>query len=122
MQKAWRPGIWLTVLILGAWMAAGCASKPKVDWAARVGNYTYDEAIREMGPPDKASELSGGGRVADWYQGRGPSFSFGVGMGSYGRGGGVGVGQGVTTGGEGRYLRLTFGEDGRLSAWQRVGR
>lgn len=103
-------------------LAAACSSKPQVDWGSRVGSFTYDEAVLEMGPPDKSTELSDGAVVADWYRGRSPSMSFGFGAGSYGRGGGVGVGQGVTTGGGGRYLRLTFDEEGLLSHVENVGR
>ena len=106
----------LAVVILG------CSSKPKVDWGSRVGMYTMDEAILEMGPPDRSTELSDGVTVADWFQGRAPTMSFGFGVGSYGGGGGVGVGQGVTTGGEGRYLRLTFDTEGVLSSVSRVTR
>jgi hypothetical protein len=81
-----------------------------------------DEAILEMGPPDRSTELTDGVTVADWFQGRAPTMSFGFGVGSYGRGGGVGVGQGVTTGGEGRFLRLTFDEEGVLSSVANVTR
>jgi hypothetical protein len=30
----------------------GCASM-RVDWGTRIGHYTYDQAVTDMGPPDK---------------------------------------------------------------------
>lgn len=98
---------------------SGCASRsdPETDWAARVGTYTFDDAVREFGPPDKDATLSDGTRVVQWAPQAGrSSFSVGMGGGSWGSGGGVGVGQsvGVPVGGKpGR--QLTFGPDGRLA-------
>jgi hypothetical protein len=110
-------GRWIATVIsvaLTSWILSGCASKPKVDWNSRVGTYTFDDAVREMGPPDRSTKLSDGSTVAEWYRGRRPSMSFGVGMGSYGHGGGVGVGQSVGTGGDAIFTRLTFGPEGGL--------
>jgi hypothetical protein len=111
----WTRLIW-TVLVC---FAAGCASTPKIDWSSRVGNYTYDQAILELGPPDKAAELSDGTLVADWSSRTrsGPVFSFGLGTGFYGRNSAVSVGQSVSTGGAGAQLRLTFDPDRRLRQW-----
>ncbi len=36
----------LAVLAIALW--TGCASTPKVDWNSRVGNYTYDDAVKEL--------------------------------------------------------------------------
>jgi uncharacterized membrane protein YgcG len=107
---------WATAIV------AGCSSKPKVDWNARIRNYSYDQAVLDMGPPDRSSTLSDGSMVAEWYQGTSSRMSFGFGVGSYGSGGGVSVGQGVSTGGQGRYLRLTFDSLGQLTAWGKVDR
>jgi hypothetical protein len=106
-----------TLLLLG-----GCASKPKVDWDARVGTYTYDDAVKELGPPASFATLTDGGTVAEWFVKQNPTFSFGMGTGTYGYHGGVGVGQTVTTGGSGQYLRLTFDQDHRLTRWEKVNR
>jgi hypothetical protein len=106
-----------TLLLLG-----GCASKPKVDWDARVGTYTCDDAIKELGPPERFTELGDGSAVGEWFVKRNPTFSFGMGTGTYGYHGGVGVGQTVTTGGSGQYLRLTFDQDRKLSRWEKVNR
>jgi len=110
-------------LLLGCFLAlllAGCSSTPKVDWNSRVGTFPYDQAVAEMGPPDKSAKLTDESTVAEWFIKRGSSVSFGVGTGFYGGGSSVGVGQTVTTSPAGEYLRLTFGADGKLTRWERV--
>ena len=49
----------LLLLFLGIALSA-CKSTPKIDWNGRVGNYTYDQAVMELGPPDKTATLSDG--------------------------------------------------------------
>jgi len=105
---------------LSALLLAGCASTPKVDWNSRVGTFPYDQAVAEMGPPDKIAKLSDDSTVAEWFIKRGSSVSFGVGTGFYSGGSSVGVGQTVTTSPSGEYLRLTFGADSKLTKWERV--
>ncbi len=100
---------------------AGCTSTPKVDWNSRVGNYTYDQAVTELGPPDKMAKLSDGTTVADWIKhSHGGGMSFGVGTGFYSGGGtAVGTGVGTSTGYPDRVLRLTFGPDGKLAEYKK---
>src|SRR2546422_10770777 len=100
-----------------ALLLAGCASTPKPDWNSRVGSFAYDQAVAEMGPPDKSAKLSDGSTVAEWFLKHGSSVSFGVGTGFYSRGSSVGVGQTVGTSRSGEFLRLTFGADGKLAKW-----
>src|ERR1035438_7574441 len=57
-------GKWLAIM-LAALVLAGCVTQ-KIDWPARVGNYTYDQAIMKLGPPDKSAKLTDGTVVADW--------------------------------------------------------
>ena len=98
----------------------GCSTTKKVDWDSRVGNYTYDQAVTELGPPDKQTTLSDGKLVADWISRRsGGGTSFGIGGGSFGRSGGVGVGVGTSSGYKDRVLRLTFGPDKKLLSWSK---
>jgi len=103
-------------------LLAGCATK-KTDWNSRVGSYTYDQAVIDLGPPDKKAKLSDGKTVAEWITHRsgGGGLSIGVGGGSYGRHGGMGVGvsQSVGSGSSDRGLRLIFGTDGKLSSWSK---
>jgi len=111
-----------TVVALFGWLLAGCATK-KTDWNGRVGSYTYDQAVTEMGPPDKQTKLSDGKTVAEWITRRsgGSGLSIGVGGGSYGSHGGMGVGvsQSVGSGGGERGLRLVFDMDGKLTSWSK---
>src|ERR1043165_140784 len=106
--------------LLAGWMLFGCASAPKVDWNSRVGVFSYDQAVAEMGPPDKSTQLSEGSTVAEWFIKHNSSMSFGVGTGFYGGGTAVGVGQSFGTSPSGQYLRLSFGADGKLTRWERV--
>lgn len=107
----------LSVLLL----AAGCASG-KTDWPARVGNYTYDNAVKELGPPDKTETLSDGGRVADWFVTRRGGMTVSLGLASFGANTAVGTGTTLGTVGARPTLRLTFGPDGKLVSAQEVGR
>ena len=105
----------------------GCAST-KIDWNSRVGNYTYDQAVMELGPPDKYAKLTDGTVVAEWMTRRGYS------------GGSVGFMYGYGYPYHGYpyhlyspyymaeppspdyFIRLTFGPDGKLQAYKRVVR
>jgi hypothetical protein len=98
---------------------AGCSTTPKVDWNSRVGSYTYDQAIVELGPPDKQARLSDGQTVAEWILRRSGGSGLTVGTGFYGGGAGVGVSQSVGSGYSDRSLKLTFDTDGRLSNWSK---
>jgi hypothetical protein len=99
-------------------LLAGCATT-KVDWAGRIGNYTYDQAVLDLGPPDKQARLTDGTIVADWITHRGysyayPAFRFddypywypGPGLPAYAEA-------------PDYYVRLTFGPDGKLRTWKK---
>jgi hypothetical protein len=108
-------------------LLVGCAST-KIDWNSRIGNYTYDQAVTELGPPDKYAKLTDGAVVAEWMTRRGYS------------GGSVGLMYGYGYPYRGYpyhlyppyylaeppspdyFLRLTFGPDGKLQANKRVAR
>ncbi len=51
------------------WLLTGCVHP--VDWKNRIGSYTYDDAVRELGPPDKKETLSDNTLVAEWETARG---------------------------------------------------
>jgi hypothetical protein len=112
------------VLCVAAIILAGCATA-RVDWNARLGNYTFDQAVIELGPPDKQAKLSDGRTVADWITRRNGGTSVSVGTG-FGHGyyggypGGVGVVQ--TYNYPDTYeskLRLTFNTNNVLADWAR---
>jgi hypothetical protein len=107
-------------LLIVMLFACGCATA-RIDWDSRVGNYTYDQAVLELGPPDKESTLQNGIRVAEWMTRRGyaysqpsyfldpypyyaapapPAYFYSPDF----------------------FLRLTFGADGRLLSWKRLAR
>lgn len=109
----------LTAIVM---MNPGCASTPKPDWDQRVGHYTYDAAVRELGLPVGSTRLDDGTTVAEWFLKYGAQMSFGFGASSYGGGGGVGVGQSVTTPPKGHFLRLTFDPAGKLRRWEKFKR
>jgi hypothetical protein len=109
---------WILPLLL-LW-PAGCAS-PKINWAARVGVYTYDQAVLELGPPDKQAKLGDGTIVAEWLTRRGYSQVY------------IPYGAGAPlwnyyplypvynqTYVPDDYLRLVFGPDGRLKSWKNI--
>jgi hypothetical protein len=115
-------GVALLVLALLVILNPGCASTPKPDWDQRIGTFTYDDAVHELGPPVASTQLQDGTTVAEWFLGAGSQMSFGMGMGSYGSSGGVGVGHSVTTPPKGKFLRLTFGPDHKLQRWEKFTR
>lgn len=130
-----------STLLLAAILAlAGCASSssssgtakpakpvkidPKtVNWSERIGTYTFDQAMVELGKPAVIGESSAG-KTAEWVLRRSPqmSFGFGVGGGSYGGGSGVGVGvgTGISPPPRGENLRLMFDPEGKLKEWTKV--
>jgi len=94
-------------------MAAGCATE-KVDWQARTGNYTYDQAVTEYGPPARHEKFPDGTVVAEWVLRAGrtgvlpstnlaPPNGFGPAMPAVN-----------STYAPASYMRLTFGPDGQL--------
>src|SRR4051812_24191771 len=55
----------LFFILIIALAFTGCATQ-KVNWQSRVGNYTFDQAVQDYGPPDKTAKLADGSTVADW--------------------------------------------------------
>ena len=73
--------VWKTFLCAAVLILAGCATG-RVDWNTRLGSYTFDQAVTELGPPDKQAKLSDGKTVVEWVSryGGGPSVSVGTGF------------------------------------------
>ena len=109
-------------LVLTAGLLAGCAS-PGIDWAARLGNYTFDQAVLELGPPDKSARLTDGTVVAEWLTRRAqvimqpnapfmtPGYTYAPFPPSYNQ-----------TYIPGTYVRLTFGPNGKLAAQKYISK
>jgi hypothetical protein len=105
--------------MLAVFALAGCATTQKIDWRARVGHYTYDQAVAEYGKPDDTAKSADGGTVADWMIDRGGA------VGSPGpRFAGPGGFAGPIMPTMGRpyapryYMRLAFGPDGQLQDYK----
>ncbi|MFM2082074.1 MAG: hypothetical protein RL380_765 [Verrucomicrobiota bacterium] len=108
-----------------ALLLVGCASTPSINWDARVGNYSRDQAIGELGPPDREAALSDGSMVGEWLLQRGrtqtfvsPGYTYWTPHG-YVNGGGNYVDSAMLPD---YFLRLTFGSEGRLRAWKKFAR
>jgi len=108
-------------LLLALLALTGCATRNKIDWSARVGNYTFDQAVLELGPPGKQAKLSDGTVVAEWqtsvgytrtdYVPTGGAYRYPYAYGGYAAP--------MTTYSPGSFLRLTFGPDNQLKAWKK---
>lgn len=103
----------IAVLLIAS---VACKTLSPTDWDARVGTFTFDDAVKELGPPDKSATLTDGTRVAEWMVIRGwnaPTFHT------------FPDGRIIRTDGSrgpDRWLRLTFPPDGKLSEWRRLWR
>jgi hypothetical protein len=107
------------VLFLAATFIVGCRTVPPIDWNSRVGTYTFDQAVTELGPPDRQAKLSDGKTIAEWITHRSGGTGFGVGTGFYTGGVGVGVGQSVGSGYRDRILKLIFDTNNVLASWSK---
>lgn len=118
MSAAWKLLGVMPLLALLVW-AAGCQTTPKIDWNSRVGSYTYDQAVLDFGPPDRFAKLTDGTIVAEWVTHRGYSRVYlGASYGYYPYWGPF-YPTYLDTYSPDYYLRLTFGPDGRLTAWKK---
>ena len=106
----------LAILSLAVALIAGCKTTPTVDWNSRVGNYTYDQAVADMGQPSRQAKLDEGKTVAQWitlHGSNGYLGSAGVASGNYG----MGAGQSIAQSYKDHVVELTFGPDGKLVSW-----
>lgn len=114
----------LTTLATLALFVGGCATA-KIDWNARLGNYSYDQAVLELGPPDKEAKLTDGTVVADWLTRRGFRYPYTT-TGCYGPCAPWYYGPLYPTYTDAYspdyYLRLTFASDGKLRVWKKFAR
>lgn len=108
----------LLMLLLTA-LAIGCATS-KVDWAGRVGTYTFDQAVLDLGPPDKQAKLTDGTLVAEWLTRRGRDHLYG--SAAYFPYYGSAFPTYVDGYSPDSFLRLSFAPDGTLKAWKKLAR
>lgn len=110
----------MLALVAACFLGAGCQTA-KVDWNARIGNYTYDQAVLELGPPDKQATLDDGVTVTEWLAQRGYTQSYispGYYSGYYGPYYGPVFGSVVQNTTPSLMLRLIFAPDRKLLAWK----
>lgn len=107
----------LKSFLVAAVLLAGCATQ-RVNWNARVGHYTFDQAVMDYGPPDKQAKLSDGRRVAEWISRYYNGSSIAVGTGFWGYPGSVGIVQTTPNYYESK-LRLTFTTNNFLAGWSK---
>ena len=99
-------------------LIVGCTTM-HTDWNARIGHYTYDDAVKELGLPDRYGKLSTGQLVAEWITRYPVGSTTYVSPGIYGYGPGGGF---ITTTPPSYYesiLQLTFETNNVLSAWMK---
>ena len=101
-------------------IGAGCQALKQVDWDGRVGQYSYEQAVAELGRPTTEAKLAGGLRRVEWITNSGASAGRTL----------TGAGYRRATLGvlplepteihrlRDRYLRLTFDKAGGLAAWE----
>jgi hypothetical protein len=106
--------LWFAVALL---FIAGCSTY-QAAWDNRVGVFTYDQSVKELGPPDKKEKLADGQTVAEWISRYNTGGSIGMGTGFYGGPASVGVMQTTPAYRESK-LRLTFTTNNVLSAWSK---
>lgn len=106
---------WFLLAVLLAVVVTGCVTPP-INWQARIGVYTFDQAVTNYGPPDKSARLSDGTTVNEWMTRRGEVI---YSPGPYFYGPGYYYAP-VPVYNQAYFppvfLRLTFGPDGRLQA------
>jgi hypothetical protein len=52
------------LLMVAVLVGSGCATDP---WKKRVGSLTFEEAVRELGPPEGSMKLKSGLTTYSWY-------------------------------------------------------
>jgi len=112
------------LLGLLVWLTA-CATAPKIDWNSRMGTYTYDQAVLELGPPDRSATLTDGTKVVEWLTSRGQTYGFSD-FGGFSYPYHYYPGPFIQHYSMSRtpdyYIRLTFSPEGKLQFWNRVSR
>ena len=111
-----RPWL-LTVHFCVAAFLAGCkTTTSSVDWNSRVGVYTFNQAVADLGQPAKQDKLSDGKIVDQWitlHGSNGALMGGGINTDTYG----MGAGQNIAQSYKDHVLELTFGPDGKLVSW-----
>lgn len=112
-------------IVITALLLSGCATH-RVDWGSRVGQYTYDQAVVDLGPPDKQAKLESGITVAEWLTRRGGTYAHapfgGYGYYPYWYGPRFYPMYLDTFSTPNYFLRLIFGPDGTLTGYKKLAK
>ena len=117
----------LGVMVALAMLWIGCV-RTKVDWNSRIGLYDFDQAVVELGPPDKSATLSDGTVVAEWMTRRGSAGGYsdmyygGPRPYPYWRGYSPPAYYYDDAPSASFFLRLVFDPEGRLTDWRKLAR
>jgi hypothetical protein len=104
---------YICALLLALGLLTGCQTN-KIDWTARVGTYTFDDAVKEMGPPDKTATLTDGTQVCEWLTYRGEA------GGAIVTSNHIGLFANTLPGSPDAFLRLTFNPEKKLTEVKRI--
>ncbi len=104
------------VSLMGALLLLAACATTQIDWNSRVGHYSYDEAVTELGVPDRSATLSDGTTVCEWLTARG------TGYGTFHYFPGSRLQTYDVSQFPDRYLRLVFGPDKRLAKAEKFSR
>jgi hypothetical protein len=120
MLRACLPKSWIVLVSV---LLAGCATQ-RIDWSSRIGNYTFDQAVLELGPPDKHATLTDRTVVAEWLTRRGGIFTYPAYYSHYGPHPYWNATPPSPTyvDAPDYFVRLTFDPQGRLQTWKRFAR
>lgn len=112
--------LFLLIAVLLPFFVMACKTSSETDWNSRVGHYTYDQALKDLGNPRTTQVQPDGTRVAEWMtrHGRPAAAEYGLNP-SYGTPG-IRENQAAyeTSQFPPQYLRLTFAPDGTLKSWR----
>jgi hypothetical protein len=107
-----------TTLLAAIILITGCATQ--TNWNSRIGSLTFDEAVVELGPPDKQAKLQDGTLVAEWLTHRGSTYvypAYGYGNAPYWY---ATPPAPMYLDAPDYFLRLTFNPEGKLQAWKKI--
>ena len=106
------------ILALAVAFLTGCATPPPANWDSRVGHYSYNQAVTELGSPDRQTRLGDGKVVSKWFVQPPVSPRLNSGMSYYGNND-FGAGPSAGSSYSDRMLQLTFDTDNTLTAWSK---
>jgi hypothetical protein len=108
----------LLLLLVVAGLLCGC-STAAINWDNRVGVYSWQDALTELGSPDRVADLEGGVKAAEWITPRTTGRPTAATTPAYVRGDRVEPTPTYGVQAPDKVLRLSFTPDGKLLDWDR---